>query len=145
VVLPGALLDADEELIIFVHERADQGLVVGGDAFGELRQGGFRRLAEMPGEFALPIFAQVARLLNRGALLLNRGDAYQDIIRGAAHDGLLLQVQARQHFTILLQFLAEGFNQGVKGISHSLESRKVEMVRQGLSPALIKGSAIDPI
>ena len=36
VILLGALLDPDEELVIFVDERADEGLVIAGEERDEL-------------------------------------------------------------------------------------------------------------
>jgi hypothetical protein len=62
-----------------------------------------------------------AGALDGGTLRLDGTDGLEYVVSGSNHDELMLPVQQREHFTILLQFFAQGANQMLDMFNH--ESR----------------------
>ena len=116
----GALAHALQQFVVFLHQRADERAVMRREQGQELGEGGIVRLVHRLRELLLERLAFFARGLDRGALGVDGGDRVQDVIRAALIDQLLLVVQQGQHLAILLQLVAQRFDQFLQ-YGHYLE------------------------
>ena len=111
MVLPGALLDADEQFVVFLHERLHQGTVIRRQQrHDDGEDGGFRQI-QLSRDQALALFAFGSCGGDDVSLIVDGGNARQKILSLAAHHQVLLVVEPGEHFAVLLQFFAQGFNE----------------------------------
>jgi hypothetical protein len=120
VILLSATLDAEEELVVFIHERLNEGLINGWklrDEFGESLE--FRE-SEFLGDGLATKVAVLADLTQGLGLLLDVSDGSEQVFGGAMDDEMLLAFEEREHFAIVLEFDAESsdelFDLGVHGV-----------------------------
>jgi hypothetical protein len=121
MVLLGALLDPDEELVIFVDQGADQRLVIAGeqrDELGEIVGIGQREAGD---DGAAAEFAVVAGLADGVGLLLDVGDGTEEVFGSAMDDVVLLALEEGEHFAVILEFVAQGGDEIIEEGVHGCE------------------------
>ena len=94
MILAGALLNTDEKRVVFADQRIEHWAIIFRQLRDDLGKFGVAFEGEFLGEFPLALRAGFARALDYNALLLDGGDGLQDAIGLAAHDQVLLLVEA---------------------------------------------------
>jgi hypothetical protein len=54
---------------------------------------------------------------------IDRGGVLQQVLRLAMHDRLLLVIEQREHFAVLLQLFPKGFNEILQQVFHELTGK----------------------
>src|SRR5258705_6538495 len=104
LVLLRPLAHTHQQLLILLHQRVQQWLIVlwkHRDKLGKTRVGG---LVQFLCDLALAHLSQLARVVDAGALRVDGGDGVDDIIPTRS-GGLLLLFEQGEHFPILLQLV----------------------------------------
>jgi len=119
LVLPGALADPLKQFVIFLNQGADQGPVLlrkQGNQSGERSIFG---LLQGPGEFLLNTLPALPGGLNGRALRLDRRAGLRNGLAGSLDRQFLrLVVEQGQHLAVLLQLVAQSFDQNVQIYRH---------------------------
>lgn len=123
-ILAGTLLNALEEEMIFLEEGVEEGPVIGWDARDEVGEGGVFLGLEVTGEFALDGLTALAGFLDDGALAVDGGRGFHQVPVVALDDSFLLTVEHHQHLSVLAEFVAEAFDQGLEFVIHVGSTRK---------------------
>lgn len=110
MILPGALLHANQQFVVFAHERVHQRAIIGWQQREQNSEAGGFRQFQSAREAALVLFALLARGSNDAALRVDAVEVVRQTGDLPAQDQLLLLVEQRQHFAVLLELLAERFN-----------------------------------
>src|SRR5207247_519509 len=76
----------------------------------QLRKGLPLNPPQSPGQLALGNLALATGGFDGGVLRFHRRDGLQDRVRLASRNNVLLSLQQREHLAVLLQFIAERFN-----------------------------------
>jgi len=111
VVLPGALLHAHQQLVVFSDKRLHQRPVVGRQLRDQHGKGRAFRQGEQPDQMALTLFALLAGGGDDAGLRVHAGDVVRQGGHAPMHHQVLLLVEQRQHFAVLLELFAERLDQ----------------------------------
>ena len=125
MILARAMVDADEQVVVFLDERLDQRPVFGGQAGRNGGEGRILRQPQLEGDVALVLFAFAARGGDGIGLGIDGGDALEQVLGLALHHSVLLVVEQGEHFAVFLQFFAQGFDEILKQFIHGFMRRRL--------------------
>ncbi len=139
-----------EQFVVLLHQGLQQRLVIRPAATGSGWRSRRRPAGGTPGRTArAALLATVARACwMAAALRLDQADGLKNLRRRRGRSGmLLLAVQQGEHFAVILQFLAQGVDQGVGGFHGSLAfflawGRKRGLLRRGVGQNLVAQLAL---
>jgi hypothetical protein len=118
VILAGALVDALEQFVVFLDEGFEEWAVIRRNSGQQFFKGCVSGLVKGCAKRFHGGEADFASLGKDGRLRLDVRDAFQDGGGGAAHHQILLIIEAGEHFSVLLEFLAEGADEFVHNFCH---------------------------
>ena len=110
MVLSGSLLDSHQEVFVFLNQSLDQRLVLRWQARNQFSETAVFTEVQGASEMAATLFANESNGLQSIRLSVDRRDAGRHVHSLTLHNEFLFLIKQGKHFTVLLEFVPQGFN-----------------------------------